>query len=375
MDMNVLILPDSFKNCLTSVEVGDALAEGVLRVFPDAVVRKFPVADGGEGTVDAFVAAANGKKIACKAHDALGREINAFYGLLPDGTAVVEMAAASGIERISDKERNPLVASTFGTGEVIAKALEQGVKKIVLGLGGSATNDGGTGMAKALGYKFLDKNGNELREGGGALAELASIDASGVLPALRSVTFKVAVDVQNPLTGLLGASHVYGPQKGATPQMVEILDNNLSHLAKIITKDLGKEVEFVPGAGAAGGMGAGSLAFLNGELVPGFGIVTEVLQLSQKIAEADVVLTGEGMMDEQTLQGKTPFSVAQIAAKQGKKVFAFAGTLGAGYRALYNHGFTSVFPITEKPMTLAESMDNAAALLSNAAERAFRVLK
>lgn len=373
--MNVLILPDSFKNCLSSVEVGNALAIGVQRVFPDAVIEKYPVADGGEGTVDAFVAAMQGKKVFCKAHDALGREIAAFYGTLPNGTAVVEMAAASGIESIKEHEKNPLLASSFGTGELILDAVKKGAREIILGLGGSATNDGGTGMAKALGYKFCNADGKEIPEGGGALDTLSSINNQYVVPTLKEVTFKVAVDVQNPLTGKNGASVVYGPQKGASPEMVKRLDKNLSHLSRIIAKDLHVEVENYPGAGAAGGMGAGALAFLNGELIPGFEIVTSVLKLEEKIQKTDVVLTGEGMIDAQTLNGKTPFSVAQIAARNEKKVFAFAGTLGRGYQKLYEHGFTSVIPITEKPVTLEESMNNASELLANAAERVFRILK
>lgn len=373
--MNVLILPDSFKNCLSSVEVGNALTKGVLKAFPKASVQSYPVADGGEGTVQAFIAACNGNEVRCKVHDALGREIEGFYGVLPDGTAVIEMAAASGIENILDKDRNPLLASTFGTGELILDAINKGANKIILGLGGSATNDGGAGMAKALGYQFLDKNEKEIPEGGGALNQLAKINTEKIHPGLQDLTFNIAVDVQNPLTGENGASYIYGPQKGATPMMVEQLDQNLALLAKIIQQDLNKDVENHPGAGAAGGMGAGCLAFLNGDLIPGFEIVTSVLHLEEKVKNADIILTGEGMIDKQTLNGKTPYSVAQLAQKHHKKVIAFAGTLGNGYQELYQHGFTSVFPITEKPVTLKESMANAAILLENAAERAFRLLK
>lgn len=373
--MNVLILPDSFKNCLSSVEVGDALEAGVKKVFPDAKIEKYPVADGGEGTVDAFVTALRGRKVTCKAHDALGREIEGFYGMLPNGTAVIEMAAASGIERLLEDEKNPLLTSTFGTGEIILEAIKNGAREIILGLGGSATNDGGTGMAKALGFKFLNAKSIEIPEGGGALNQLVRIDNEHVNPKLKGIDFSIAVDVQNPLTGENGASHIYGPQKGASPEMVEVLDENLSHLAKVIHQDLGMDVENYPGSGAAGGMGAGSLAFLKGNLVPGFQIVTSILKLDEKIQNADIVLTGEGMMDAQTLNGKTPFSVAQIAAKQGKKLIAFAGTLGDGYQKLYQHGFTSVVPITEKPVTLQQSMADAPRLLTNAAERVFRLLK
>lgn len=372
--MNILILPDSFKNCLSSVEVGNALAEGILRVFPNANIEKYPVADGGEGTVEAFVAASNGKLINCKAQDALGRSIDACYGLLPDGTAVIEMAAASGIQLLSSKEKNPLITSTFGTGEIILEALQQGATKIILGLGGSVTNDGGTGMAKALGFRFLNTEGKEISEGGGQLNQLHTIDKTNVSPLVAQATFNIACDVQNPLTGKDGASAVYGPQKGATPDMVALLDDNLAQLANVIQKDLGVNIEHLPGSGAAGGMGAGSVAFLNGQLMPGFDIVTEVLQLKEKIAKTDIVITGEGKIDMQTLQGKTPYSAAQLAKAQDKKVYAFAGFLGEGYRELYNHGFDSIFPIAEGPITLEESISKAAQLLANASERAFRMI-
>lgn len=372
--MKVLILPDSFKNCLSSFNVGTALSVGVLKAMPHAAVDIYPVADGGEGTVDAFIAAGNGKKVLCKTHDALGRETDGFYGILPDGQVVIEMAAASGIEKISNEEKNPLFTSTYGTGELILDAINNGATEIILGLGGSATNDGGVGMAKALGFRFLDRYNKEIPEGGGALDQLVQINTEYIHPKLHNITFKIAVDVQNPLTGKNGASHVYGPQKGATPKMVEQLDKNLLQLAKIIKNDLGLEVNDYPGAGAAGGMGAGSIAFLNGKLIPGFEIVTSVLELEDKVKKADIVLTGEGMIDRQTLNGKTPFSVAQLAEKYNKKVVAFAGTLGDGYQELYKHGFSSVLPITEKPVSLEESMANASTLLTNAAERVFRLL-
>ncbi len=373
--MKVLILPDSFKNCLTSIEVGKALAAGILRVYPEAEVKNYPVADGGEGTVEAFVAATNGEVVKCKAHDSLGREIESFYGKLPNGAVVIEMAAASGIEIILPEERNPVTASTFGTGELILAAIKGGAKHIILGLGGSATNDGGTGMAKALGYRFLDPLGNELPEGGGALDKLDKIDISQVYPPIKNVVFSIACDVQNPLTGPNGASVFYGPQKGATPEMAEQLDKNLLHLSKIMAQDLGIDVNEMPGAGAAGGMGAGAVAFLNGKLTPGFDIVKKELHLEEKIKNSDIILTGEGKMDKQTLQGKAPFAVAQLAKKYDKPVLAFAGTLGEGYRELYNYGFDSIFSIVEKPMTLEQSLSKAGELLADAAERVFRLIK
>jgi len=373
--MKVLILPDSFKNCLSSTAVAKALSEGVRRVFPNAQIEHYPVADGGEGTVTAFVEACEGKLITCPAHDALGREIESFYGLLPDGTAVIEMAAASGIELLSPEEKNPLIASSYGTGEIIKAALTSGAKKIILGLGGSATNDGGMGMAKALGYRFLKANGEEIGEGGAALSELVTIDTTKVSKRLTKCRFMVACDVQNPLTGESGATAVYGPQKGATPEMVRQLDQHLHRLAQVIKQDLGVDVENIAGAGAAGGMGAGSIAFLHGELQAGFSIVTEILDLKNKVAQADIILTGEGKIDAQSSQGKTPYAVAQLAKAADKKVLAFAGYLGEGYRQLYAQGFDAIFPIAEKPMSLEESLRSAAPLLANAAERAFRMLR
>ncbi len=372
---SILILPDSFKNCLSSIEVANALAKGIRRVFPHAHIEQYPVADGGEGTVEAFVAATNGTLHHCRTHDALGREVEGFWGELPNGTAVIEMAAASGIELLTKEERNPLIASTFGTGEIILAALENGAKRIILGLGGSVTNDGGTGMAKALGYRFLDQNNNEIPEGGGALSQLEKIDNNQVNPLVKEANFLIACDVQNPLTGEFGASAVYGPQKGATSEMVTALDQNLAHFAQIVKRDLGNDIETVPGAGAAGGMGGGSIAFLNGTLMSGFDIVTQTLNLKEKAQKADIIVTGEGKIDAQTLQGKTPFAVAQLAKGTSKKVLAFAGYLGENHRVLYKHGFTAVFPIADKPMTLDESLNNASELLCNASERAFRIMQ
>lgn len=371
--MKILILPDSFKNCLSSDEVAKALTVGILRVFPDAEIAAYPVADGGEGTVDAFISATGGETCSCMAHDALGRPINAFYGVLPGDVAVVESAAASGFQHLLAQERNPLIASSYGTGEIIAEVLKHGYRDIILGLGGSVTNDGGVGMAKALGFQFLNANDEEIGEGGGSLHDLNRIDASAVLPALREASFRVACDVKNPLTGPTGASVVYGPQKGATPEMVKMLDANLTQMAKVIKKDLNIEVSQYAGAGAAGGLGAGTLAFLQADLISGFDIVAEVLQLQKKIADADIIITAEGKIDAQTLNGKGPYAVAQLAKAEGKKVIAFAGQLGEEHQLLYQHGFNAIFPIAECPMSLVESIKQAPFLLANASERVFRM--
>lgn len=372
--MNVLILTDSFKHCLSSLEVAGALEKGILKANPNASVVKVPVADGGEGTVDAFVSATNGRKVNCEVQDPLLRKVTGFYGILPDGTAVIEMAAASGIEYLTQEERNPLITSTFGVGELILAAIEGGAKNIIVGLGSSATNDGGAGMAKALGYKFLDSDGNELGQGGGALSNLVEIDASEVNPKLEGVKIVAACDVTNPLCGKEGASAVYGPQKGATPEMIPLLDENLNLLSKIIKRDLAKDVLLIPGAGAAGGLGAGIVAFANGELIPGFEIIKDTLSLEEKVQWSDIILTGEGRMDEQTKNGKTPFSVAQLGKKYNKKVIAFAGSLGRNVEALYNEGFASVFPISPGPLSLEESLEDASTNLNAAAERVFRLL-
>lgn len=372
--MNVLILPDSFKNSLSSAKVGEALAAGIRRVAKDAHIAHYPVADGGEGTVDAFVAATHGKVISCPTHDALGRAIEGFYGLLPDGTVVVEMAAASGIQHLSANELNPLLTSTYGTGEIILSALNNGHSQFIIGLGGSATNDGGTGMARALGYRFQNKEGQEIADGGAALSQLEKIDDSQVSKWVKNATFRIACDVQNPLAGPQGASVIYGPQKGATPAMVKTLNKSLAHLAKIIAQDLHIDVEDLPCGGAAGGLGAGAFAFLGGQLMPGFEIVSEILDLKNEVQKSDIVLTGEGKMDVQTCQGKTPYAVAQLAKAANKKVIAFAGQLGEDHHTLYNHGFDAIFPIADKPMTLNESITHTKALLSDTAERVFRVL-
>lgn len=372
--MKVLILCDSFKDCLSSLEVSSALENGILKAIPGTEIIKLPIADGGEGTVQAFVAATGGEIIPFEVKDPLLRNVKSFYGMLPEGTAVIEMAAASGIELLTQEERNPMLTSTYGVGQLILKTLDKGATTIILGLGGSATNDGGTGMAKALGFRFLDKNGVEINEGGGALSQLVTIDKSKVDPRLAKVNLIAACDVSNVLTGELGASAVYGPQKGATSAMVKQLDHNLKHLASIIEKDLGLAVSDFAGAGAAGGLGAGTIAFANGELKPGFQILKETLRLEEKIKKVDMVITGEGRMDDQTQNGKAPYSVMQLAKQYDKKVIAFAGSLGKNVDSLYALGFDSVFPIAPGPVTLAYSLEHADELLSASAERVFRLL-
>ena len=372
--MNVLIAPDSFKDCLEAAEVAGYLAEGVRRVIPDAVIRSVPLADGGEGFVQTMLSALGGERVTIQVFDPLRRPVLASYGILPDGTAVIEMAAASGIELLTRDERNPMRTTTYGTGQLMADAMKKACPKIIIGIGGSATNDGGMGMARALGYRFVDQEGNKVSWGGSSLADVAQIDLSDVNPLLAQTEILVACDVNNPLIGPRGASAVYGPQKGATPEMVAMLDRNLAHFAAIILRDLKVDVLSLPGSGAAGGLGAGLVAFAGARLQAGFDIVKEQTALEEAVRQADIVLTGEGKIDRQTKQGKTPWGVAQLALKHGKPLIAFAGFLGEGYRELYDEGFTSIFALPNGPASLDACIANAPALLTDCAEQVFRLL-
>ncbi len=373
--MKILICPDKFKECLSAGRVAFHIQQGILKAWPDPDCRLIPMADGGEGTVDALVKATNGRIEKIKVYDPLMREINSFLGISGDGkTAVIEMAAASGLALLKHEDRNPLATSTFGTGELIRHALENGCTEIILGIGGSATVDGGVGMAQALGIKFMDSEGREIGNGGGSLKNLTDIDVSGRHPRLGHVRITAACDVTNPLTGPKGAAAVYGPQKGATPVMVKTLDANLKILAGLIMKLCHTDVDNIPGAGAAGGMGAGIVAFLNGDLKPGFDLICQTVKLDDWIRWADLVITGEGKMDFQTAFGKTAGGVAKAARQLQKPVIAFTGFMGEGAERMYDLGFAAVIPIADRPMTLEESISNAGRLLENAAERVFRLM-
>lgn len=372
--MKIVIAPDSFKDCLDAATVARCLATGIRRAMPDAELTGIPLADGGEGFVRTLLSALGGEHVTAPVLDPLMRPIDAGYGILPDGSAVIEMAAASGIERLSAGERNPLLASTYGTGQLMLHAMERGCRTLLIGIGGSATNDGGTGMATALGYRFCDRNGNELAPGGGSLEQLSRIDFSAVTPLLGETAVWVACDVSNPLCGPNGASAVYGPQKGASAAMVEQLDANLGRLAAVVKKYLNADVLAVPGGGAAGGLGAGLLAFCGGRIRRGFDLVSEQTGLDEAVRRADWVVTGEGKIDGQTRHGKTPWGVAQLARKHGKPVVAFAGTLGEGCHELLAEGFTAMFALPNGPATLAECVAQAPALLADSAEQVFRVV-
>jgi glycerate kinase len=358
--MKIVIAPDSYKESLSALGVAIAIEAGFRAVFPDAEYRLFPMADGGEGTVDAMVTATGGTKISVTVSDPLGNPIDAELGLINPHYAVVEMAAASGLERIPVSVRNPLVTSTYGTGELIRAALDRGVTQIILGLGGSATNDGGAGMLQALGYRLLDQYGVDIPRGGVGLAALASIDCAQVDARLSHCQFIVACDVTNPLTGPSGASHVFGPQKGADPAMVALLDDNLKHYARIVAQESGVDVEFAPGAGAAGGTGAALLAFMKAELRSGIDMVTSAVGLEQAIAEADLVITGEGRLDSQSVNGKVPVGIARIAKRYNKPVIAIAGSLGADFSLVYAQGIDSVFSVLNHVCTLEEALTQAA---------------
>ncbi len=372
--MRILIAPDSFKHSLSAKEVASSLAGGIRKVNPDAELTLVPVADGGEGTVQSLVDATGGQILKAPVHDPLMRKREAFFGVLGDGvTAVIEMAAASGIELLKDDERDPMTAGTYGTGELMKAALDRGCRKLIIGIGGSATNDGGAGMAAALGVKLFDADGNELAQGGGALYKLAAIDIAGLDERLRNCEVIVAADVTNPLTGPEGASHVYGSQKGADKKQIELLDRNLAHYAAVIKSQLKIDIEGMAGAGAAGGLGAGLVVFAGATIRKGFDVVKEVIDLEIKTKDVDLVITGEGKIDRQTKFGKTPYGVAMTAKKFSKPVIAVAGLLGDGYKELYDHGFKAILPISENPIPLEESIQNAAKLLQETGERIMKL--
>jgi len=353
--MKVVIAPDSFKGSLTAIEVSDAIEKGVREIFPKAEIIKIPMADGGEGTVQCLVNATGGKILKERVICPLGDEILASYGILADKkTAVIEMAAASGLTLVPEDKRNPLITTTYGTGQLIKAALDQGCRKMIIGIGGSATNDGGAGMVQALGAKLLDKEGKEIGFGGGELKKIIRIDTKYLDKRLSDTKVLVASDVKNPLCGPKGASRIYGPQKGATPEVIEELDKSLAYFAELIKRDLHKDIKDIPGAGAAGGLGAGLMAFLNAELRPGIEIIIEVVKLKQAIKGADLVITGEGKIDSQTIYGKAPIGIAKIAKKYKIPVMAIAPIIGEDADIVYRYGIDFLVKISEPPMSLTD---------------------
>ncbi|CAI2406613.1 glycerate kinase [Serratia liquefaciens] len=357
----VVIAPDSFKESLSALEVAEAIERGFRQIFPQVQYVKLPMADGGEGTVDSMVAATGGEIVTVAVTGPLGQPVQAFYGLLGEGeTAVIEMAAASGLHLAPKAQRDPRMTTSYGTGELILAALERGVKTIILGIGGSATNDGGAGMMQALGARLLDENRQALPPGGAALAQLSYIDLSGVDPRLQQVSITAACDVDNPLCGANGASAVFGPQKGATPEMVTQLDAALRHYGTLLEQATGREVINAPGAGAAGGMGAALLGMLNARLRPGIEIVIETLQLEEALRDADLVITGEGRLDSQSIHGKTPIGVARVAKRFGLPVIGIAGSLSKDYQVVHQHGIDAAFSVLDRVVSLEEALAEAA---------------
>ncbi|ELY7393045.1 glycerate kinase [Cronobacter universalis] len=356
----IVIAPDSFKESLSAMDVARAIEAGFREIYPQAHYVCVPMADGGEGTVEAMVAATGGQIITTPVTAPLGNKVDGFFGLLGDGeTAVVEMAAASGLHLVPTAQRDPRITTSYGTGELILAALERGVKAVIIGIGGSATNDGGAGMMQALGARFLDDEGHELAPGGAALAGLERLDLSALDPRLARISVTVACDVDNPLCGEKGASAVFGPQKGATPAMVTELDAALRRFGEQLEAATGKTIISAPGAGAAGGMGAALLGMLNAELRPGIEIVIEFLGLAQAVRDADLVITGEGRLDSQSIHGKTPIGVARVAKQFQRPVVAIAGSLTPDYQIVHEHGIDAAFSVLDRIVTLQEALDDA----------------
>ncbi|NDO81937.1 glycerate kinase [Citrobacter sp. NCU1] len=359
--MKIVIAPDSYKESLSALEVATAIEQGFREIWPDADYVKIPVADGGEGTVEAMVEATAGRMVHVKVTGPLGKPVDAFYGLSGDErSAFIEMAAASGLEQVPPELRDPLKTTSWGTGELIRRALDAGVEHIIIGLGGSATNDGGAGMMQALGARLLDSRQNEIAPGGAALETLAQIDISQLDRRLAACRIDVACDVTNPLTGNEGASAVFGPQKGATPEMISRLDKALAHYAQLIARDLDVDVSDLAGGGAAGGMGAALYAFCGAELRSGIEIVTDALHLDACVIDADLVITGEGRIDSQTIHGKVPVGVASVAKRYNKPVIGIAGSLTADVGVVHQHGIDAVFSVIYNICTLDDALKNAA---------------
>lgn len=371
--MKILIVPDSYKGSLSSREVADCMEQGVLDVLPEAVIRKIPIADGGEGTVEAILSATGGERRKLEVVGPQGDPVIAEYGIFDGGrSAVIEMASASGLMLVPAERMYPMTATTYGTGQLIKAALEADCRQLIIGIGGSATNDGGVGMAQALGVRFLDAAGAEIGFGGGELHRIVSIDTTRIHPGVANCKITIASDVTNPLCGEQGAARIFGPQKGATPEMVSQLDDGLRHLAGVIREQLGVDIAGVAGAGAAGGLGAGLIAFLNAGMTRGIDIVMEVARFADEVRDADLVFTGEGHTDAQTVFGKTPAGVAKLAKLHNKPVICVSGGINAEIRGLYVIGIDVVVGATQAPMTLEEAIGQAPANIRHAVSSVLR---
>lgn len=376
--MKILIAIDSLKGSLSSLDAGAAIQQGIKKVYEDAEITVKPLADGGEGTVGALVSGMGGELVTVKVTDALGEKTDAVYGMIESKKlAVMEMAAAAGITMVAKEKRNPKNTTTYGVGEMILDAVKRGCRDFIIGIGGSATNDGGMGMLEAMGVQFFNEDGGNLGPYGLDMLRVADVDASGLMPELKECTFRIACDVENPLCGPLGAAHVYGPQKGATPQMVEQLDAGLRNYANVIKKRLSLDNIDVPGSGAAGGLGYAFVTFLQGKLEPGISIILDTIDLEKEIKETDFVITGEGRLDAQTAMGKAPIGVAKLAKKYGKKVIAFCGSATEDAAACNQAGIDAYFPILRCPMTVEKAMeqDTARKNIMLTAEQVFRLIQ
>lgn len=373
----IIIAPDSFKGSLTSMEVATAIEEGIKKIIPDCEIVKIPIADGGEGTMDTLVSALRGERVSVRTHDPLIRPIKVEYGLVNDGkTAVIEMAVASGITLLNKEEQNPSTTSTFGTGEIIKDALEKGCRSFLIGIGGSATNDAGTGMLRALGYRFLDKNEKEIEGIGKNLQSINTIDKSGIMPELKEAEFKIACDVNNPFSGPNGAAYIFAKQKGADKQMVKDLDNGLESFRKLIEKENKTDLNAIPGTGAAGGLGGGFIAFLNAQLKPGIEIVLDAVGFEKHLQNADLVITGEGKLDKQTAMGKAASGILDAAKKHNIPVIAIGGSI-EDIEILIERGFASLFSILSVPTSTEEAMkkENAKKNITQTIEQIIRTIK
>lgn len=371
----IILVPDSFKGTMSSQEICEIMKREILSFFPQAEILSIPVADGGEGSVDSFLTAVGGKKITLPVYGPYFERIEGFYGVLPDHTAVIEMAAAAGLP-LAGERKQPDQATTYGVGQLIAHAAESGCPKIIVGLGGSATNDGGTGAAAALGASFRNEKGEPFIPTGGTLDQIASINMSGILPSLRNTEIVAMCDIDNPLCGANGASAVYGPQKGATPELVQRLDRNLAHLAFRVKQDLGKEILYLPGAGAAGGMGGGMAAFLGAQLQMGIDVVLDVVRFEQLAKGADLIFSGEGKLDSQSLRGKAVIGVARRAKKLGIPLIAVVGDIGDHIEGVYDEGVSAVFSTNRVAVPYSQAKRRAKsdlALTMNNLMRVFRI--
>ncbi len=375
--MKVVVAIDSFKGSLGSFELGEIVEKGIKKVYKDAEVKKVPIADGGEGTVEALVEGTNGKFIDVKVHDPLMRLIDARYGIMGNNVAVIEMAEASGLPLLKPEERDLRKATTYGTGELIKDAVERGCREFIIGIGGSATNDAGLGMMQALGYKFLDKEGKTLGYGGEIMEKVAGIDSSDAVEGLEQCEFFIACDVDNPFYGPRGAAHVYSRQKGADDGMVEYLDSSLRKLALTLKEKIGKDIAELPGAGAAGGLGGGFVAFLDGDLKPGIDIILQEVKLAEYIEGADFVITGEGKIDFQSIMGKAPMGVSRLSREKGVPVIAIAGCVADDAGAMHDHGLDAFFSTINYPISLDEAMnkERAAIFVEKNIEEIFRLIK